>query len=337
MKWFCFILLCIVVAGYACTTSAPPTVAWVKADLHPRCVMPESGTAALAALEAWCIRNGYGVAVVDTACGLLPPYQSGPVLLNGSNCADENGVHTTALNTCTRIWTAAALREAVRTGLTSPNILTYIPQTPADLLAHHVRNIDRANGLALLSRHTLNVLPPAVLAETEGLKWIEIFDGDTLTEAPWDSLLTRGKHIFAVASDTSFNGRAWVVLRPDSLTPSGVVKALHQGNFYASSGVMLAEITHQQSEIGMHLAVTVDTAATREQLALHVHRRMAIDTSRIQITFITAGGDTAKQVTAHRARHSLKPDALYVRARITYALSDTVSYHAWTQPLYRIF
>jgi hypothetical protein len=310
----------------ACSTPPPPEQPrWYKGDVHAHCLTP-GGVGAGQCIADWYARRGYGFVVTDTACYAADV--KGPCLaLPGSECVDENGVWTTAVNTASRIWTAVALRKEVQQGYTSPNVLTYIPRDGGDLVSHHLRNIRRASGLATLARHTLAQLAPETAAAIDELKFIEIFDGDTLTEAPWDSLLTRGKHVFATASDTSLAGRAWIMLQADSLTPATVVSALEEGRFYASGGVMLSGITHTQARF----TVMVDTAATRKQLPLQ--GRHVNDTSRYAITFITAGGRTAKRTTGLRGDYIPKPGDGYVRARITYSCpSDSLSYHAWTQP-----
>lgn len=320
-------LLNIFLLGVACSTSKPEQPHWYKGDLHAH-YLPPGDTAACACMADGYARQGYSFVVVDTACpaaGLT----KGRLALPGSECVDENGVWTTAVNTVSRIWTAVALYEEVQQGNTSPNVLAYIPQTTGDLAAHHLRNIRRAGGLAVLSRGTLNRLAPETAAAIEELQFIEIFDGDTLTEAPWDSLLTRRKTVFAVAADTSLAGRAWVMVQADSLTPTCVANALEQGRFYASSGVMLSGITQAHTRF----AVEVDTAATRKQLPVALQQGCTTDTTRYEITFITAEGKAAKRITGLRGRYESRLGDGYVRVRVTYSHPvDSLVYHAWTQP-----
>jgi hypothetical protein len=264
----------------------------------------------------------------DTACrhaGLAEKC----LLLPVSECVDERGVWTTAINAASRIWTAVALREEVRRGNTSPNVLSYIPQSEGELAAHHLRNIRRMGGLAVLSRSTLHRLTPETAAGIEELKYIEIFDGDTLAEAPWDSLLTRRKNVFAIASDASPAGRGWIMLQADSLMPACVMSALKQGRFYASSGVMLAGIAQEHTRF----AVEVDTAATRKQLPPPLQAAGVADSTRYEIMFITAGGRVARRLTGLRGHYASKPGDGYVRIKVTYtAPAGSAAYHAWTQP-----
>ena len=320
-------LLNIVLLGAACRTPEPEPSRWYKGDLHAH-YLSSGGTAARAGITDWYARRGYGFVVIDTACHATD-LTSGCLALPGSECVDENGVWTTAVNTVSRIWTATALREEVQQGNTSPNVLAYIPQDKGELVSHHLRNIRRAGGLAMLSRSTLQKLTPEAATAIEELQFIEIFDGDTLTEAPWDSLLTRRKKVFAVASDTSWAGRAWVMLQADSLTPTGVAKALEQGRFYASNGVMLSAITQEHT----CFAVEIDTAATRKQLPDLQQKRYTTDTTHYEITFITAGGKAAKRVTGLKGRYESRLGDGYVRVKVSYSCpADSLVYHAWTQP-----
>jgi hypothetical protein len=303
--------------GVACRPPEPAQPRWYKGDLHVRALSPG---------EAYA--RGYDFVVVDTAYRTAEA-PAACVAMPGSECVDERGVWTTAVNTAARIWTAAALREEVLRGNTSPNVLAYIPQDAGELVSHHLRNIRRAGGLAVLSRSTLSRLSPETAAAIDGLQFVEIFDGDTLAEAPWDSLLTRRKTVFAVAADTSRAGRAWVVAQADSLTPTGVAQALAQGRFYASSGVALRAVVQEHTRF----SVEVDTAATRKRLPASLQRACATDTACYEITFITAGGKTAKRVAGLRGRYASQPGDGYVRVRVTCSHpADSLAFHAWTQP-----
>lgn len=79
------------------------------------------------------------------------------------------------------------------------------------------------------------------------------------TEAIWDRALTErlarkgGDLLYAVASDDAHNfppdpagantpGRGWVFVRAAKLTPAAIVTAIAHGDFYASSGVTLANV-----------------------------------------------------------------------------------------------
>jgi hypothetical protein len=145
------------------------------------------------------------------------------------------------------------------------------------------------------------------------------------TEALWDSLLTRGKLLWAAGTDDSHTftrpwdrsvarpGQAWVVVRADTLTPEAIVSALRRGEFYASTGVSLREYT-----------------ADARGIALTIERvRGAADDTRFRTEFIGRGGTVLATVEGMTARYEFRGTEGYVRARVT----DSHGYRAWTQPV----
>ena len=77
------------------------------------------------------------------------------------------------------------------------------------------------------------------------------------TEALWDSLLSRGKVLFAVGDDDAHSfkpqdaddyeltrpGRSWIMVRADTLTAPAILSGIRRGDFYASTGVTLRELS----------------------------------------------------------------------------------------------
>jgi predicted metal-dependent phosphoesterase TrpH len=140
-------------------------------------------------------------------------------------------------------------------------------------------------------------------------------------EALWDSLLTRGKVVFAVADDDSHSfrasdadsyaltrpGRAWIMVRADTLTEPLILGAIRRGDFYASTGVTLTE-----------LAVT-DRAITVAVLPVY--------DSRYTIEFIGTAGRVLATAHDRRASYTIRGDEGYVRVRV----SDSNGRKAWTQ------
>ena len=142
-------------------------------------------------------------------------------------------------------------------------------------------------------------------------------------EAVWDSLLSRGKVIFGVADDDSHSfhpvdaenpdatrpGRAWIMVRADTLTPDAIVRALSRGDFYSSTGVTLRSYSADASEIRLEIAPASDR--------------------RFLIEFIGNGGRVLASATGTTARYRLTGSERYVRVRVT----DSGGRRAWTQPV----
>jgi hypothetical protein len=85
------------------------------------------------------------------------------------------------------------------------------------------------------------------------------------TEQLWDLLLAAGQRIWAVASDDAHHftkwgahfqnpGRGWLMVDAPPDDPAGLLNALWEGRFYASSGIELAEYHESGREIAVELA-----------------------------------------------------------------------------------
>ena len=110
----------------------------------------------------------------------------------------------------------------------------------------------------------------------EGEKFFEVYNGHPMvrnygdethlgTERMWDIILAErlssGKEVmYGLATDDTHNyhtfspersnpGRGWVMVRSDQLTPASLITALEAGDFYATTGVMLDDIRHEENRI----------------------------------------------------------------------------------------
>jgi hypothetical protein len=143
------------------------------------------------------------------------------------------------------------------------------------------------------------------------------------TEALWDSLLTRGKLLFAVADDDSHSfkpedadnpnltrpGRGWVMVRADTLELGAILTSLRRGDFYASTGVTLKRYDATTTAIDVEIAPTGDI--------------------RYLVEFVGSGGRVLAKSTTHRGHYDITGSEGYVRVRI----SDSAGRRAWTQPV----
>jgi hypothetical protein len=146
------------------------------------------------------------------------------------------------------------------------------------------------------------------------------------TEALWDSLLTRGRILFAVGDDDAhsflprdddaFNltrpGRAWVMVRADTLTADAILRALRRGEFYASTGVTLSELSMDARTV--HLVMATE----------------GNDDTRFTTDFVGRAGRVLATTYGKDASYRVRGDEGYVRARVT----DSNGKKAWTQPVF---
>ena len=130
-------------------------------------------------------------------------------------------------------------------------------------------------------------------------------------ESFWDIVLTAGLPVFGVASDDCHSltphhaGHAWIAVRSATLSRSEILAAFDAGDFYASSGSVLADIS-----------------ATPEELTIQSENGDLIE-------IIVQGG----RVSGHfgpNAAYRFDGSERYVRARISGPDGK-----AWTQPVFR--
>ncbi len=126
-----------------------------------------------------------------------------------------------------------------------------------------------------------------------------------------ESLLTRGKTVFAVADDDAHSfkpadadaweltrpGRGWIVVRADTLTPAAILGGIRRGDFYASTGVVIDSLDMNTKEIRLTMKPRID--------------------ERFVTEFIGAGGRLLARVTGLRATYHIRGNEGYVRARVT--------------------
>jgi hypothetical protein len=203
------------------------------------------------------------------------------------------------------------------------------------LYVTHVARIRGAGGVAQINHPNfvwsvrladLLPVPDSVLLEIANAHTGVNNAGDDVspsTEALWDSLLTRGKTVFAVADDDAHSfkpqdsdsyeltrpGRGWIVVRADTLTADAILTGIRKGDFYASTGVALDSLSSSREEL---------------RLTIRPHQQ-----NRYLTEFIGAGGRVLARVRGAQASYRIRGDEGYVRARVT----DSNGWRAWTQPV----
>ena len=162
------------------------------------------------------------------------------------------------------------------------------------------------------------------LLPLDGVAGIEVYNANTEADiakgrsgVQWDDCLTRGKLFLGVANDDAHwrlpdYGRAWTMLRAETLTPDAIVQCLASGAFYASTGVVLEDVTFDG-----------DTASVRVAPpgAQEVH---FVCDRRFGQRVIADGSPLL------RATHTLRGPERYLRIQV---LSPDGRW-AWTNPLF---
>jgi len=143
-------------------------------------------------------------------------------------------------------------------------------------------------------------------------------------EAMWDDILSAGMALYGIAVDDAHNfktpgdktkstpGHGWVMVRAASLSAGEILRALEQGDFYASTGVTLRDYSAGRNEIKIDIA-----EETQSQ-------------SKYAVRFIGRWGKILREVTTNPAVYSFNGDEFYVRAKIIESNGKV----AWTQPVF---
>jgi hypothetical protein len=141
-------------------------------------------------------------------------------------------------------------------------------------------------------------------------------------EEVWDQLLTSGQEIYGIAVDDAHvfkrpwdrtaarPGQGWVVVRAATLSPRDIVTALDRGEFYASNGVELDNV----SVNARTLTVTIKAAQW----------------NKYRTQFIGRSGRVLQEVVTTTAAYDFTGDEGYVRARVL----DSNGHTAWVQPVF---
>jgi hypothetical protein len=144
-------------------------------------------------------------------------------------------------------------------------------------------------------------------------------------EETWDRLLSSGMIVYGLATDdahvfkdpgnpiVSGPGRGWVTVRAPRLEAGALMAALERGDFYASTGVVLDEVT-----------------VTERSLAVKVRaEREGVLAPKYRVQFIGRGGQVLSEVGELSASYTFKGTEGYVRAKVL----DSNGLIAWVQPV----
>ncbi len=297
---------------------------WFRGNTHTH-TLESDGDSSPADVVRWYREHGYDFLVITDHDKVTVVDGGGLLLIPGEEVTDRLPKKPLHVN-------AIGLRHVVK------------PQggaTPREVLQRNVDAIRAAGGLAQINHpnfgwafgtEVLNQILHATLLEiASGHPLVNMNGGGSVpsVEAMWDALLTGGKRIWGVAVDDSHHfkcsfdpaavrpGRAWIVVRAARLTQQEIVTAIENGEFYASTGVEIA-----------------DYGATERELRVTIHegRLNARDTyaAKYRTQFIGAGGRVLSEALANPAVYRIRGDEKYVRAKVI----DSNGLMAWTQPYF---
>ncbi len=135
-------------------------------------------------------------------------------------------------------------------------------------------------------------------------------------------------------------GRGWIFVRARRLTPESLIAAIRQGEFYASSGVVLDDVRFDSASGVLDIDIHPDSTARFTTRFIGTRRTAsgAAESAETQATAKSVG-ETLATVEGNTARYTLAGDEWYVRAVVTSnkppanpSFKDQKA-QAWTQPV----
>lgn len=131
-------------------------------------------------------------------------------------------------------------------------------------------------------------------------------------------------HYHKKGSKWSNAGRGWIMVQADSLNPKSLINALETGEFYASTGVELKNLTFENNNLSVEVKADKNTT--------------------YEISFIgckKGQGEPEEFASfeSNKVSFKLTKDMLYVRCKITSSklhknpVEDLLYENAWTQPV----
>jgi hypothetical protein len=239
--------------------------------------------------------------------------------------------------------------------LTAVNIRkAVVPQGGASVKETLQRDVDaiRAAAAFPIINHP-NFVWAVTAADLSGLRGVKAFElwnghaqthnlgapGFPGTEEIWDQVLSSGTLLYGVGADDahafktlgtpnaiSNPGRAWVMVRAMDLTAEAIVDAMERGDFYASTGVELAD--YQVSPKTITLAVKPSSRSKYAVRFIGKGGRLLKEVP-VDPDLSGSGASGPLQIVAPPVVYEIRGDEGYVRAKVIESNGNM----AWTQPV----
>lgn len=317
-------LVLLLAAAAIAAPSAQTPLRWYKGNTHTH-TLNSDGDSSPDDVVRWYREHGYQFLVLTDH-----NFLTSTAGLNALHGADEKFLVVKGEEvTDTFNGTPLHINGLDVSALVPPQGGTSIP----DVLQRDVDAIRRAGGVPHINHPNFRwAMTREQLQQVRNNKLFEIFNGHPEVnsdggggvpgiEEVWDAILSSGTLLNGIAVDDAHvfkapgnpnvagPGRGWVVVRAERLEARALLSALERGDFYASTGVELA-----------------DYQATPRQITLKVKPTTF---SKYRIQFIGKGGRVLKDVAEPNATYDIQGDEGYVRARVI----ESNGRRAWCQPV----
>lgn len=202
-----------------------------------------------------------------------------------------------------------------------------------EIIQRNVDAIRNARGVPHINHPNFGwVITSEDLKKVENNNLFEIYNGHPLVnnlggggkpglEEIWDAILSSGKLLYGIAVDdahhfknpwnknASHPGKGWIVVRAEKLSSAAILEAMERGDFYASTGVELADYQADEKRI----TITISE----------------LKSSKYRVHFIGKNGRLLSEALTNPAIYQIRGDEGYVRAKVL----ESNGKIAWTQPV----
>jgi len=235
---------------------------WISGNLHAHTNRSDGALSPQAAIDAYAALGHGFLMISDHDCFTDPnPFDARGMVLIPGNEISANGTHLLHVNA----------RAAVEPYPQRQRAITAAVAEGGFIIVNH------PNWRALFDH-----CPMAQLQEWTDYSGIEIYngvigwhDGSPYATNKWDMLLSMGRRVWGFANDDSHGpgglGLGWNVAYVRHRTVAGVVDALQQGRFYASTGVHITDIRVDGNHIRLEAPDAERIVALRQ-----VGKRLAV-------------------------------------------------------------
>ena len=323
------------------------TVRWYKGNTHAHTTLCGHADSPPSIVAQWSHDHGYHFAILSEHNKFIDPktvklkgeIREDFLLLPGEEVTGRKTVHSTAMNVNRLVpW-------------------HFDHQHRSKIIQKHVDETIKAGGATILNHPNFGWAVQAKdMLPVKKLHLFELYNGHPSvrnfgdpkhpsTEQLWDDLLTQGMTIYGVGSDDAHHfgqwnsgksnpGRGWVMVRAKELTSDAITNAMTQGDFYASSGVMLKKVIRGPK----HIEVEVDETATDKELASPILYGRKVQEGRpgYLVEFIGPEGKVIE--SSEKTKASSPVNLPYLRCKVTRRKKQMdgtlLEYYAWVQPVF---
>jgi hypothetical protein len=364
-----FLMITVLLISAINSIKAEKPVKWYKGNTHCHSTVSDGDNPTYKVVQKYH-DQGYNFLLVTDHNFLVNPdtikkpaqIRNDFILIRGEEVTDRKSVHTTAFgingyvpfyNDPQKETDLEKRREEIKTALkNTPEI------TKTEILQKHVDGIIKAGGIPFLNHPNFSEgLQVSDILPVKNLHHMELYnghpgvynwgkEGHIAVEAKWDSLLSHGQLIYAVASDDEHDletqspkdanpFRGWIMVKSSKLTPESIKKAVEKGDFYASNSVILKKCNVSRKSY----EIEIDETSTRNELAesAGVPRIDETGTEGFTIEFIGKNGGVLAGENGIKAVYKPSVKDGYVRARVTFCKKTEKGFEkwfAWTQPVF---